>query len=69
MYNEPFFPVSPADLASLLHRSIGALTFLNKKMQICAGTGTLISRDLVLTVAHNIFDKAGSVRIKAKSNK
>lgn len=33
-----------------------ALTFLDKYKRIKAGSGVLISKDLVLTAAHNIFD-------------
>jgi V8-like Glu-specific endopeptidase len=42
----------------LLHRSIGAITFLNKNKQLGMGSGVLISPNLVLTVAHNIYDRA-----------
>lgn len=40
-----------------LHRSIGALVFLNRNKQRSVGSGTLISNDLILTAAHNIYDQ------------
>ncbi len=51
-----------------MHRSIGAFTFLNKYKNPNAGSGVLISKNLVLTVAHNIYDKDNSSRQKAKSD-
>jgi V8-like Glu-specific endopeptidase len=45
-------------LKSLLHRSIGALTFLNKIKKLAKGSAALISPNLILTVAHNIYDKS-----------
>ena len=44
-------------LKELLHRSVGALTFLNLHKQLQAGSGVLISRDIVLTAAHNPYAK------------
>jgi V8-like Glu-specific endopeptidase len=40
-----------------MHRSIGALTSLNKNKNPTRGTAVLISPNLILTVAHNIYDK------------
>lgn len=54
--NEEPFRIDPDKLDELLHRSIGALTFLNKNKKLNAGSGTLISRNTILTCAHNIFD-------------
>lgn len=54
--NEEPFQIDPKKLNELLHRSIGALTFLNKNKRLIAGTGALISKDTILTCAHNIFD-------------
>jgi V8-like Glu-specific endopeptidase len=39
------------------HRSIGAITFLTKKKRFAVGSGILISKNIVLTAAHNIYDK------------
>jgi V8-like Glu-specific endopeptidase len=38
----------------VIHRSIGALAFRVKNKQLGGGTGFLISKNLVLTAAHNI---------------
>ena len=42
-----------------LHRYIGAITFRSRfnQKQLGKGTGTLISPNLVLTVAHNIYNR------------
>ena len=40
-----------------LHRHIGVITSLNKYKIPLHGTSILISPDLVLTCAHNIYDK------------
>ena len=56
VHNEELFAVhDPGVLKQLLHRSIGALTFLNRNKKLTMGNGTLISPDLVLTVAHNVY--------------
>ena len=34
-----------------------ALTFLNANKASHAGSGVLVSKDIILTAAHNIFDK------------
>jgi hypothetical protein len=43
IYKEKLYAVSPNELNEILHRSIGALSFLNKNLQNGAGTGVLIS--------------------------
>jgi V8-like Glu-specific endopeptidase len=54
-------------MRSVSHRSIGALTFQHGQTWRCAGTGVLISKDLVLTAAHNIYDKDSSLKQKNRS--
>lgn len=39
------------------YRSIVAMTFLDKHKKKSVGTGILISKNLILSVAHNVFDK------------
>ena len=41
----------------MLHRSIGALTFLDKYMKLHVGSATLIAKDTLLTAAHNVYSK------------
>lgn len=60
--NEELFKISGEDVELKLHRSIGALMFSDKNGKQAAGTGVLISKDIVLTSAHNIFDKKGNTR-------
>ena len=40
-----------------MHRSIGALIFLNTDGQMGFGSAVLISENLVLTAAHNVFNR------------
>lgn len=55
--NEELFCIdNPALLQTLLHRSIGAITFQASNKTFC-GSGTLISPYLILTAAHNVYDK------------
>jgi V8-like Glu-specific endopeptidase len=44
-------------MKQIIHRSIGALCFQTHNKKLAAGSGLLISKDLILTAAHNIFDK------------
>ncbi len=39
------------------HKWIGALTFQVRKGAVGKGTAVLISRNLILTAAHNLFDR------------
>lgn len=39
-----------------MHRSIGGMHFLTSNKKTCVGTGVLISKDLLLTAAHNIYN-------------
>jgi V8-like Glu-specific endopeptidase len=57
MIGEKPFPVGKEDLKYVLHRSIVAITFLNKQKSMLTGSGVLISPNLVLTAAQNIYDK------------
>lgn len=54
--NQPLFKINVEQLKDKLHRSLGAITFLNYDRYPAAGTGTLISPNMVLTVAHNVYD-------------
>ena len=57
LFNERLFRVEKKDLESILHRSIAALTFIDGKKQPTAGSGVFISRNLMLTAAHNLYDR------------
>lgn len=35
-----------------------AITFMNKYKQSLAGSGVLLTKNMVLTAAHNIYDKS-----------
>lgn len=41
----------------LLHRSLRALTFIDKDEQIGFGNAVQISKDIILTAAHNIYNR------------
>jgi hypothetical protein len=47
--------VDPGAIGELPHRLLGAILMEDKYGMIGLGTGILISPDLVLTAAHNIF--------------
>jgi V8-like Glu-specific endopeptidase len=51
------FLITGKSLKAFPHNCIGALTFVNKVKKVCKGTGVAISPDLVLTVAHNVYDR------------
>ena len=44
-------------MSKKIHKHIGALTFNLKNGKTCSGSGVLLSPNLVLTVAHNIYCK------------
>jgi V8-like Glu-specific endopeptidase len=56
-------------LKTLIHRSIGAFTFTNSSKLPCAGSGVLVSRNLILTAAHNLYDKNNNQELNKKSYK
>jgi V8-like Glu-specific endopeptidase len=51
------FQVTDEYFDSIIHRSIGALTFRDCFNRPAIGSATIISKDLILTAAHNIYDK------------
>ena len=59
---EKLKPVPKESMGELQYRNIGALRLSNTKCAPCGGTGLLVSPNLVLTVAHNIFNR-GSKQI------
>ena len=52
--------ISPEQMTKLPHKLIGALTYNSLQNQV-QGSGILISPDLVLTCAHNLYDKSTGV--------
>jgi V8-like Glu-specific endopeptidase len=58
---EPLYEVNKQEHASRLHKYIGAILAINKKKggAPIKGSGVLISPDLVLTGAHNLWDRGG----------
>lgn len=57
VFNEELNPINGNLLKEILHRSVGAITFLNKYKKFATGSGVLISRNIILTAAHNFYDK------------
>jgi hypothetical protein len=53
-------------MPSILHRSIGAFRFFNHNLRVFGGSGVLLSKNIVLTVAHNLYDKNRSSATKKK---
>jgi V8-like Glu-specific endopeptidase len=56
--SDTLYKVPPKDMQKPLHKFTGALTFRSRNSTALGkGTATLISPDLVLTCAHNIYNK------------
>lgn len=55
--NERISRIEGEKLKEVLHRSIGCITYLDKDQQIQYGTGFMIASDIVITAAHNLYDK------------
>ena len=55
---DQLFPIAKENMGHQRHKHIGALTFQSTKSPIPGkGSATLISPDLLLTAAHNLYDK------------
>ena len=64
MFDSSLFEVPKDDMGNQPYCNIGALTFRSRNIpeDLGKGTGTLISADLVLTSAHNLYSsKTGEV--------
>jgi V8-like Glu-specific endopeptidase len=59
---QPLYEVKPEEHTARLHKYIGAILANNKTMgkSIIKGSGILISPDLVLTCAHNVWFERGN---------
>jgi V8-like Glu-specific endopeptidase len=56
--DEDLFLIDEEEFSNgVVHRSIGAMTYRNMNKQLGTGSGVLISENLVLTTAHNIYDR------------
>ena len=56
--NEQLFCIDQEQLLkTVIHGSIGAITYRNKKYWSGVGSCVLISKNLVLTSAHNIYNR------------
>jgi V8-like Glu-specific endopeptidase len=53
---EPVYCVTPEEMSKPLHKYIGALTCRTRRGKMIAGSGVLISPNLVLTGRSNILD-------------
>ena len=55
--NQILFEVTEEYSGHLMHKSIDALTFRDRNNRLVNGAATLISSDIFLTLAHNIYNK------------